>query len=108
MRGALGLEPVLGWGVKESKAPGVDGLLLDAVCVLLLPDHHAVVATARTVGGPIVLVVAVLPLLRDGVVAHAVHGHVHAEVDGHGGGEVVRGGAQGARDWPGREWRRVG
>ena len=107
MRGTLGLQPVLGWGVKESKAPGVDGLLLDTVSVLLLPDHHAMVATARTVGGSVVLVVAVLPLVRDGVVAHAVHGHVHAQVDRHGG-EVVGGGGEGARHWPGGEWRRGG
>ena len=63
MRGTLGLEPILGWRVKESKAPGIDVLLLDAVTVLLLPHHHAVVATARTVGGSVVLIVAVLPLV---------------------------------------------
>ena len=108
MRGTLGLEPILGWRVEESKTPGIDVLLLHTVVVLLLPAHHPVVATARTVGGSIVLVVAVrLPLVRDRVVAQAVHGHVHAHVDRHGGGEVVGGRGQGARHRPGGEGRRV-
>ena len=50
------------------------------------------------------LVVSVLPLVSHRVVSHAVHGHVHAHVDGHGG-EVVGGGAEGARHRPGREGR---